>query len=172
MPQTLLATHGHYDHWQIFKLLPQNYITTGGHERIFIAPQGHFRRPADLEYEISECASLTYLPTYVRTEIYEAPWGNGCGRVAPASALGFGSVCGMGQVRRFCGPIEGDRPRTWSDRRRPNRTYISRNSLYGVAGTGWSSLYGLETGCHCRYRGFLADPHCFPAGPHAVRGWI
>ena len=33
------------------------------------------------------------------TDIYEAPWGNGCGRVAPASALGFGSVCGMGQVR-------------------------------------------------------------------------
>ena len=57
---------------------------------IFVAPQGHFRRAADMEYGIPGCDD---------PEIYEAPWGNGWDRVAPARAPGFGVVLGMGQVR-------------------------------------------------------------------------
>ena len=56
---------------------------------LVIAPQGHFRRAADMEYGIPGCTG---------GKIYEAPWGNGWGNAASVRDPGFGVVLGMGQV--------------------------------------------------------------------------
>ena len=67
--------------------------------------------------------------------------------------------------------IEGERPPTWSDRRRPNRAYIlcSRHEVnpgpgYGRAVDDQGAVPGLRNGQYM--------PRSSTVGPPAVRGWI
>ena len=82
----------------------------------------------------------------------------------PLGLQDSGSWWEWGRCARFRGKISGVGPPTWSDRCYPNRT--PRPCGDPGCRAGW-----IPRG-HCMHTECLAGPQCFPAGPHAVHGWI
>ena len=116
------------------------------------APQGHFRRAADMEYGIPGCDGVIF--TRLRGEMVGIAF-------QPLGLQDSGCCWEWGRCARFRGKISGDGPPTWSDRCYPNRTDTPCSDP-GCHATGSWNPHG-----HCVATECLADPQCFPA---PVRG--
>ena len=136
---------------------PQMYkkSKSGAPTFFFVAPQGHFRRAADMEYGISGCTATDI--TRLRGEMVGA-------MRHPFGIQDSGSCWEWGRWARFRGGSPCLGPPTWSDRCHPNRTYTP------CSDPGCHASWNPHG--HCVHTDCLADLQWFPAGPHAVHGWI